>query len=449
MSMLQTYSSQSDGYEENGGPNLGLGHYLKIAKRRALYFAGAFSLVLLLGAFVTAIQRPLYEASGRVLVESQEIPADLVQPTVTESANERIQVIQQRIMTRDNLLGLVKKYGMFARERQWMSDTQILDLMRKRTQFALVDLNSSPGRPGASTIAFTVSFEYETREATLQVTNSLLTLILNEDARSRANRATQTTEFLAHESQRLQAELASIDAQIAEARARQQSEPAASMDPVKLQVAELTKLKEDLAQQGAIYSDAYPAIIALKKKIAAMEKLVAQAPPQRATQANSALFELERERVDTETALQLNSKKLETARLGQKLEQDQQAQRLQVIEQPVLPEKPVKPNRPKLLALSFALAIAAGFGAIFAAESLDGSIRHGHQLAAVASGRLIVSIPHISTRAEMSRRKSRGLLLAGSVGVGLLAGVVGLLFFGPAIDLSWIHQFWIDRLTSL
>ena len=213
--MLQAYnefSEQSDAFESVGGVGQGLSitQYWDIAKRRAIYFILTFVVVLLAGAFVTAIQRPIYEAKGRILVESQQIPTNLVMPTVTESANQRIQVIQQQIMTRDNLMTLVKKYGMFPREQEWMSTTDLLDLMRQRTQFELVGTNS--GQPGQNTIAFTVSFEYENPDVTLKVTNDLLTLILAEDARSRSTRATETAEFLNRESQRLQGELASIDA---------------------------------------------------------------------------------------------------------------------------------------------------------------------------------------------------------------------------------------------
>src|ERR1700676_1799933 len=162
--MLQTFSAQGEAFFEGQGQRLGLGHIWGILKRRALYGVAAFSIVLLLGAFITEIQRPIYQAQGKVLVESQGIPTDLVRPTVSQTANERIQVIQQRIMTRDNLLALVNKYKMFAREQQWMSSSDILDLMRERTQFELVDINSASGRAGASTIAFTIKFQYENPE---------------------------------------------------------------------------------------------------------------------------------------------------------------------------------------------------------------------------------------------------------------------------------------------
>ena len=48
-----------------------------------------------------------------------------------EVADARIQVIHQRIMTRDNLMEVMNKYKLFPRERTSMSGTELLlDLMR-------------------------------------------------------------------------------------------------------------------------------------------------------------------------------------------------------------------------------------------------------------------------------------------------------------------------------
>lgn len=444
--MLQSYTTQGEALYEAVGPTLSLSHYLEILKRRALYAALAFGVVLIVGAFITAIQRPIYEAKGKILVESQEIPTNLVRPTVTETANQRIQVIQQRILTRDNLLPLVNKYGLFAREQRWMSSTELLDLMRERTAFELVDI---PNWDRQSTIAFTVSFRSENPETTAKVTNDLLTLVLGEDARNRTNRAVETTKFLSSEAQRQQSELAALEAQISQLKTRPHEDPLQTLDPAKIQAADLTKLKEELAQRSSTYSAEHPNVKALKKKIAAMEQLISQAPSPAYTQENNALFELARQAAAAASGLEETNKKLEEARLGEKLERDQRSERLQVIEQPIVPQKPIKPNRAKFLALSFALAVAAGAGVIFAAEYLDSTIRHSHQLIGATNGRLIVSIPYIETYAETRRKKGRRMLVIVSVAVLLGAGLVGFLFFGPPIDLSWVNTSWLDRLAHL
>ena len=45
--------------------------------------------------------------------------------------------------------------------------------------------------------------------------------------------------------------------------------------------------------------------------------------------------------------------KLSAARLGESLERNQQSERLLILDQPVVPNAPAKPNRPKLYLLSF------------------------------------------------------------------------------------------------
>ena len=61
---------------------------------------------------------PTYLSEGKILVELQQIPVDLVRPTVTATASERIATIQQRVMTRENLLKIADKYDMYADQRE-------------------------------------------------------------------------------------------------------------------------------------------------------------------------------------------------------------------------------------------------------------------------------------------------------------------------------------------
>ena len=72
--------------------------------------------------------------------------SELVRPTVTATAAARIQVIEQRVMTRDNLLAIVDKFHVFAGHRNWyggatpLSGTEALDLARKRAQIKPIEL---------------------------------------------------------------------------------------------------------------------------------------------------------------------------------------------------------------------------------------------------------------------------------------------------------------------
>ncbi len=452
--MLQYASPPSQQAFAEEAVSGGLEHYIALAKRRLFYFLIPFVVALVLGSLIVAIQRPIYQAEGKILVETQDIPADLVRPTITDTANQRIQVIQQRIMTRDNLLEIVKKFGLFPSQQRWMSSSQLLDLMRERTKLKLVDL-TLPTQQNNLTIAFTLSFDYENAETAARVANEFLTLVLSEDARNRTTRAAETTKFLEQESKRLQGVLASLEAQVAVAALRPPDPSKEVPAQINQQRTELTKLKMELVQKSSTYSDAHPEVKALKKRIAALEKVVSQEPekPQAlpvAEKTDNGLEVLKQQLVSTEANLDEANRKLSVARLGESLERNQQSERLQVIEQPVVPQKPIKPDRPKLLALAVVLALMVGAGTVMAAESLDKSIHSTQELAGVVDSRLLVAIPYISTRAETLRKKGRLRLLLGVIVLLVLAAIAVALYLGLSIDLSsWVDRSWLDRLTRL
>ena len=69
------------------------------------------------GLAIAALWPATYLSEGKILVQSQQIPTELVRPTVTNAAQERIQVIEQRMMTRENLLAIVDKFQLFPTKR--------------------------------------------------------------------------------------------------------------------------------------------------------------------------------------------------------------------------------------------------------------------------------------------------------------------------------------------
>ena len=148
-------------------------------------------------------------------------------------------------------------------------------------------------------------------------------------------------------------------------------------------------------------------------------------------------------------SLEETNRKLTAARLGESMERGQQAERLQVIEQPSLPQKPVKPKRSKWFAVAFALAALAGTGCVGAAEMLDRRIRGSRELIKIVDRDLIVTLPYLSTPGE-ERRKRRNLILICLVLVAVFAGAIAAaIILGISVDSSWFDRSWIDSLTRL
>jgi len=194
---------------------------LGVLRRRWHLFAISVVVISAISLAVAVLLPPIYISTARILVESQQIPEEFVRSSVTSAANERIQVIQQRVMTRSNLMAIVRKFDMQKDELAGFSSTQIVEFMRNRlkiSQFAF-----ERGRRASTTIAFTVSFENQSPQRAALITNELVTLILAEDARTRRTLATDTSKFLADEAQRLEKDLSDLENQIAAYREQNKS----------------------------------------------------------------------------------------------------------------------------------------------------------------------------------------------------------------------------------
>jgi uncharacterized protein involved in exopolysaccharide biosynthesis len=393
--------------------------YLELIQRRWLYFIIPFLAIASGGLAVAKLLPAVYLSEGKIIVESQQIPTELVRPTVTSAAQERIQVIEQRTMTRDNLIAIADKFELFPEKRRFMSVSDLVELMKKSTKIAPVDTQLDFKQTSRNpTIVFSVGFESDDPQAAARVANELMTRILNEDLRDRTSRASDTTKFLGREVQKLQADSDALDAKIAQVKLAQikaaQDKVVAKPDqPTAL----LGQLKAELAQKSALYSEKHPSLQALKRQIEAMEREISSSAKDGSPAAKddptaqASLEALDAQQETLQKNLDVASTKLAAARIGENLEKNQQSEKLEIIEQPTTPQNPIRPNRPKLAGVAILLAAAAGAGLVFVAELANNAIRRSSDVFAVVDSHLVISIPYITTFRELRRRKRRIFLM--------------------------------------
>lgn len=184
----------------------------------------ATTFVLALVALIGAIKWPaVYRSAATVLVQDQEIPQDLVRPTVTSLVDERIQMISQQVMTRAVLLGIIDKYDLYADMKGNATNERMLDRMRKDIKLTTISSDVKgrmDDRRRQGTIAFQISFDSASPQAAQRVTNELVSLYLNENLRSRQQRAAETSTFLADEAEKLAAYISEMEAKLSEFKAR-------------------------------------------------------------------------------------------------------------------------------------------------------------------------------------------------------------------------------------
>ena len=144
---------------------------------------------------------------------------------------------------------------------------------------------------------------------------------------------------------------------------------------------------------------------------------------------------LEAQQKSVQANLELATSKLSAARLGEKLERDQQSEKLEVIDQPTVPLEPFSPNRPKIAGIAAVLALMFGGGIALAAELFDRAIRRSSDLYGVVDRDLIISIPYIYTHNEVQRRRKKAWMIATTCVVRLVVGLAFAYWFLPPLDL--------------
>lgn len=197
---------------------LTLDDYLAIIRRRKWQAIVPAFILLVIAVLAALLIPPTYRSTATILIERQEIPPELVRTTVTSYADQRIQVISQRVMTTSNLSALIERYDLYPDIRRRESINMAVEEMRKRIKLDMISadvLDPQSGRAQEATIAFSLSFEDGSASIAQKVTNELVSLFLNENAERRTAAANEATVFLQTEADRLGAEISTLEAKLA------------------------------------------------------------------------------------------------------------------------------------------------------------------------------------------------------------------------------------------
>jgi len=103
--------------------------------------------------------------------------------TVTSYADQRLQNLNQRIMSSTKLLEIVNRFKLHEDKREKWTTEEIVEKMRKDIKFKTISgdvIDNRTGRSSAATIAFSVSYEGRNPNTVLQVANVLASLFLEE-----------------------------------------------------------------------------------------------------------------------------------------------------------------------------------------------------------------------------------------------------------------------------
>jgi len=148
---------------------------------------------------------------------------------------------------------------------------------------------------------------------------------------------------------------------------------------------------------------------------------------------------LKRDYANAQAKYQETMNRLLAAREARGLEESRMAEKFTLVDPPVMPEKPYKPNRLAILLIGLVLAAGSGVGFGSIAEVMDQSVRQTRELAKIAGHPVLAAIPYWETSLDRTRKRRKKLAFgAGMVGI-MVAGVAALHYFYRPLDILWIQ----------
>lgn len=191
--------------------------YLSLFMRRFHWFLIVAILGSGVGLTLALVLPTVYIAAATLVVEAEQIPDNMAASTVQTQATEQLDIIQQRILTRDTLVDMAQRLKIYApppgeAARQMDTDVLVKD-MRKRITIVTTG-GVTPRGTAQQAILVQVSFEAPTAVLAAAVANDVVTLILKTDVEMRTGSARQTLDFFQQDVTRLDKDLSDRGAAI-------------------------------------------------------------------------------------------------------------------------------------------------------------------------------------------------------------------------------------------
>jgi uncharacterized protein involved in exopolysaccharide biosynthesis len=189
-----------------------------IRRRKKLFF-GSFAFLFFAGIVVALSLHPIFISVATIRIEGQQIPKDLVNPTLSDFAEERIEKISQKVLVRSRLLDILEQYDLYPELRGKKTPTELYEKMKSEIIIEPIEAvvkSTKSGRPTVVTVAFNLSFEGKDPATVHKVTNTLANLYLKEDLKAREQFGAATTDFFETELKRLKTEISFQEKKISE-----------------------------------------------------------------------------------------------------------------------------------------------------------------------------------------------------------------------------------------
>jgi len=184
-------------------------------RRRWQVIIPAF-ILFVISAIVTFTWPRTYQSKATILIEEPDFAGDYLQ--TAGFADQRVQVISQQVLSRQNLIKLIEKFDLYPEALDIHQLSMAATGLRESIKIAFISAEvNDPQMAGRrqATIAFTLSFDHQEPDTAHKVADELVSLFLAENSRNRREKAAETAGFLTKEAEKLAQKISEQEAKLA------------------------------------------------------------------------------------------------------------------------------------------------------------------------------------------------------------------------------------------
>lgn len=404
-------------------------------------------------AAVYAKSRPdTYEAAAVIQVQGPQVG----DATGTGSAH-LLQSIEQRLTTREALLAVIRRHGLYTDLPQ-LSDDEKINLLRSQIFFQGVEAagNQAFGTP-TQISAIIITAKDSQAETAARIANDLAQGVLDMSSAGQLERATDTHAFYAEEMKRVGGQIAALEGQIAEyknanasalpAVAEAQREELISLESeiraLDQQLVALIEEQRQLSARGDLRAtekrrlqdlDNQVAVLTEQKSALSTRKADLSAAIAGHPDVERVLSGMERELAQLQGGLDVVTAKLTEAETALRLAERQQGERFAMLDRATTPEWPIGSSGKKLFAAGALASVLGGLALAFLLDLLNPVVRTSAQMERQMGLRPVIAIPELDLGGPRRRERNRidalkvrmlalppAVLVAGGLTVALMA----------------------------
>lgn len=401
------------------GPIQTIDEFVSMLRRRFWLIAVIALPIALMAAAYARMQPQAFETAAVIQIETPTVVETPGGPNTGEASTlgpQRVQMIEQRLMVRENLAGLVRRYGLFA-DQTALSENDKVALLREAVRLQSVTASQQAYGSGPVT-ALIISARLPEAEQAQSVANDLARAVLVQSADAASERARQTLAFFQDEEARVGKEVATLESEIT---AFKNANLAALPDALNDARAELADLQSDIRTMeqdkltmrqeraaligqvslAGVYRrrideiDAQLSVMeeqeqALFSRQAELEATIARAPA-----VEGELNAFTRRLQQLQDRYDVVTRRLAEAETAQRLQSNEQSGRLKMLEPAVLPENPVGSSSNKLTTVGAVGGLILGFLAAFLLEMLNPVLRSSSRMQRQLGLVPVIAIPRL------------------------------------------------------